>query len=117
MYSATYDEHIGTVRALFDRAAAHNVVINTSKLVFAQPAVKFGGYFVDGNGFRPDPEPMRAIRELPRSFFITDIRSFFGLCQQVGHFSAQLSAALVSPLPLRFPAPKIWIRMGVDDAA
>lgn len=97
VYSATYEKHIATVRALFSRAAAHKVAINTSKLVFVQSAVKFGGYIVDGNGFCPDPE---LIREFPRPLSITDIRSFFGLCQQVGHFSAQLSAALdpLSPL-------------------
>jgi hypothetical protein len=66
------------VRALFARAAAHNVLaINNSKFVFAQWAVKFGGYFVDGNGFHPDPELMRAIHEFQRPLSITDIRSFF----------------------------------------
>jgi hypothetical protein len=64
--------------------------INTRKLiVFAQPAVTYGGYVVNRNGFRPDPMLMRAIREFPCPLFIADIRSFFGLIQQVNHFSAQ----------------------------
>jgi hypothetical protein len=100
VYSATYEEHIEAVRRLFHRAAAHNVAINTSKIVFAQPAVTFGGYVVDADGFRPDPELTRAIREFPTPGSITDVRSFFGLCQQVGNFSDQLAAALdpLSPL-------------------
>ena len=31
---------------------------------------------------------------------MTDLRSFFGLCQQVGNFSSQIAAALVPPSPL-----------------
>ena len=74
VYSATYEEHIEAVRRLFHRAAAHNVAINTSKIVFAQPAVTFGGYVVDADGFRPDPELTRAIREFPTPGSITDVR-------------------------------------------
>ena len=68
--------------------------------MFAQPAVTFGGYVVDADSFRPDPELTRAIREFPTPGSITDVRSFFGLCQQVGNFSDQLAAALdpLSPL-------------------
>ncbi|KZS18271.1 Uncharacterized protein APZ42_015591 [Daphnia magna] len=100
IFSATYDEHVEAVRTVFARAAAHNVSINTAKIVFAQPAVTFGGYVVEENGFRPDPALRRAISEFPVPKSITDVRSFFGLCQQVGHFSDQLAAALdpLSPL-------------------
>ncbi|XP_045025183.1 uncharacterized protein LOC123469907 [Daphnia magna] len=100
IFSATYDEHVKAVRTVFARAAAHNVSINTAKIVFAQPAVTFGGYVVEENGFRPDPALRRAISEFPVPKSITDVRSFFGLCQQVGHFSDQLAAALdpLSPL-------------------
>jgi hypothetical protein len=100
VFSATYDEHIVAVRRLFHRAAAHNVAINTAKIVFAQPAVTFGGYVVDADGFRPDPELTRAIRDFPTPSSITDVLSFFGLCQQVGNFSDQLAAVLdpLSPL-------------------
>ena len=100
VYSAIYEEHVEVVRRLFHRAAAHNVAINTSKKVFAQPAVTFGGYVVDADGFSPAPELTRAIRECPTPGSITDVRSFFGLCQQVGNFSDQLAAALdpLSPL-------------------
>jgi hypothetical protein len=106
VYSATYKEHVEPVRRLFYRAASHDVAINNSKIVFAQPAVTFGGYVVDANGFRPDPE---LTREFPTPGSITDIRSFFGLCQHVGYFSDQLATALdpLSPL-LKTGYPWEW---------
>ena len=93
VYSSTYEDHVKAVRALFKKAATHGVAINTSKMVFAQPAVTFGDYVVDTDGFRPDPKLTRAIRDFPTPHSITDIRSVFGLCQQVGNFSDKLSKA------------------------
>jgi hypothetical protein len=100
IFSATYNEHVEAVRTVFARAAAHNVSINTAKIVFAKPAVTFGGYVVEENGFRPDPALTRAISEFPVPKSITDVRSFFGLCKQIGHFSDQLATVLdpLSPL-------------------
>ena len=94
VYSNTYEKHVEAVRELFKRASEHNVAINTGKIVFVQPAVTFGGYQIDSEGFRPDPELLRAIREFPLPCNRTDIKSFFGLCQQVSQFSDRLSAAL-----------------------
>ena len=100
VYSSTYEDHVKAVRALFKQAAIHGVAINTSKMVFAQPAVTFGGYVVDSDGFRPDPKLTRAIRDFPTPHSIADIRSFFELCQQVGNFSDKLSKPLDSLSPL-----------------
>ena len=96
VYSATYKEHIQAVRAVLKKAAAHNVAINSSKKVFAQPSVVFGGHVVSSDGFRPDPGLTRAIREFPQPQSATDTRSFFGLCQQVYFFSKKVVS---SPRP------------------
>ncbi len=94
VFSKTYEEHVQLVETLFERAAANNVAINTEKVVFAQSSVVFGRYGIDAAGFRPDPELTQAIRDFPKPQNITDLRAFFGLCQQVGNFSDQI----VSPL-------------------
>jgi hypothetical protein len=85
---------------LFKTANDNNVSFNKNKTVFAKPTAIFAGYEVSADGFRPNPELTRAIREFPRPTNITDLRSFYGLCQQVGNFSDKISAALnpLSPL-------------------
>ncbi len=62
---------------------------------------------LDERGFRPEPGLTEAIRNFPRPTNITDIRSFFGLCQQVGNFSDQLSASL-APLAPMLNSGQIW---------
>jgi hypothetical protein len=99
------------VRKLFERAAQHNVAINVSKLVFAQPSAKFGGYIVNSTGFSPHPDLMKAIRDFPVPRNATDVRSFHGLCQQVGHFSTKVAESL-KPLS---PLLKKGLHLGMDD--
>ena len=116
VFSRSYDEHVEQVRSLVARANEHNISLNVKKLVFAQPSVKFGGFIVDASGFRPDPELTRAIREFPVPQNITDLRSFFGLCQQVGNFSDQIAAAL-EPLSPLLKRSYIWEWTTTHDAA
>ncbi|KZS04174.1 Uncharacterized protein APZ42_032919 [Daphnia magna] len=100
VYSSTYDEHINLLRLLFQTASDNNVSFNRKKTVFATHSVVFAGYVVSENGFCPNPELTRAIREFPRPGNITDLRSFFGLCQQVGNFSIKLAATLAPLSPM-----------------
>lgn len=100
VFSPTYEEHLDNVHDLLKRANEHNIALNVPKMVFAQPSVKFGGYIIDSTGFRPDPELIRAISNFPTPQNITDLRSFFGLCQQVGNFSERISTALLPLAPL-----------------
>lgn len=114
--SKTYEEHPRTVDALFGRAAAHKIALNTEKVVFAESSLVFGSYVVDSTGFRPDSELTQAILELPTAKNITDLRAFFGLCQQVGDFSNQIAAAL-SPLSLLLKKSYLWVwSISHDDA-
>lgn len=100
VFSKTYDEHILAVRDLFTRAANHNIALNCDKLVFAESSVKFGGYIVDSTGFRPNPDVTQAIQQFLSPENITDLRAFFGLCQQVGNFSNHIALELQPLAPL-----------------
>ena len=100
VYSANYDEHLQLVRRLFKTADENQIAINVPKIQFAQPSVRFGGFILDGEGYRPDPELVGAIAKFPLPKNVTDLRSFFGLCQQIGNFSDQIATALHPLAPL-----------------
>jgi hypothetical protein len=53
IFSETYEEHVALVRQVFQRAADHQITINTRKIQFAQPSVLFGGYILSSTGFSP----------------------------------------------------------------
>ncbi len=64
-----------------------------NKTVFASHTGVFAGYVVSEHGFCPNHALTQVIREFPQSSNVTDLRSFFGLCQQVGNFSPMIAAA------------------------
>ena len=79
------------------RRQAH-VSFNAKKTIgaFAVKKGDLAGYRLNSKGYSPSPEPTRAIREFPRPADKTDLRSFNGLCQQVGLFSNKIAEALAS---------------------
>lgn len=94
IFSRTIAEHQVAVRRIFTHAVKHYVSFNAVKTQLAKPSVAFGGYIIDGSGFRSDPTLTDAIKDFPFPTNITDIRSFFGLCQQMGSFSDNVSRHL-----------------------
>ena len=53
--------------------------------------VKFAGFIVSDKGVVPDPAKTEAIRRFPRPTNLTELRSFLGLCNQLGAFLPDLA--------------------------
>ena len=80
------------------------MVINFEKLQFSQPIVDFAGFRIAEEDIEPLPKYLHAIRHFPTPSTVTDIRSWFGLVNQVAHY-AQLRNTLE---PFRkFLSPKV----------
>ena len=45
--------------------------------------MEFVGFWLEEDSLKPSPDTLKAITEFPRPTNITDIRSFFGLVEQV----------------------------------
>lgn len=108
-FAETYDEMIALNKVIVERAEQHNISFNRHKTeaAFAVEEVDFAGYRVNCDGYRPSPELTRAIAEFPRPLNRTDLRSFNGLCQQVGNFCDKISEAL-GPLYFLLKKKTAW---------
>ena len=69
--------------------AENGIVFNKDKFVFAHPTVEFAGFEITKVGYRPPPRVLAAIEKFPTPMNITDIRSWFGLVNQVAYAFAQ----------------------------
>ena len=58
-------------------ARMHGISISQKKFVFAKQEIKYVGYIVNGEGFKADPDKIKAIRDFPQPTNLTEIRSFF----------------------------------------
>ena len=69
--------------------ADHGVVFNREKFKFAEESVEFAGFELTMDGFKPAEHIVNAIRDFPVPSSITDVRSWFGLVNQVAYTFSQ----------------------------
>ena len=98
VYGRTQEELIQRTRQLLQRCREKGVSLNRQKIQFMKQEAKFAGFIVSKDGYRLDPALTEAIASFPTPTDITDLRSFFGLANQLAPFSDTVAKHL---LPLR----------------
>ena len=69
--------------------ADNGIVFNPEKFKFARETVEFAGFDVTLDGYKPAESTLAAIKNFPTPTSITDIRSWFGLVNQVAYTFSQ----------------------------
>lgn len=69
--------------------ADNGIVFNKEKFEFAKDVVEFAGFEITKDGFRPPARIIDAIKNFPKPEKVTDIRSWFGLVNQVAYTFSQ----------------------------
>ena len=73
-------------------------ILNPDKFVFGADTVEFAGFEISPNDVRPSPRYMRAFIDFPPPQDLTDVRSWFGLINQVSYtFSMAERSELLKP--------------------
>ena len=84
------------------RVGQAGIVLNAEKFHFEQRIVDFAGFHISDETIEPLPKYMDAIRDFPTPTSTTDIRSWFGLVNQVTNY-AQLRDIMASFKPFLSP--------------
>jgi transposase InsO family protein len=77
---------------VLNRCRDHSIRLSLQKMEVGT-SVKFAGHIISGNGIMPDPDKVEAIRAFKTPENVTDLRSFLGLANQLGHFLPDLAQA------------------------
>ena len=80
IYSKTWDEHMEHIQVVFDRLREAGLKLKMSKCDFLKQEVNYLGHVVSASGVKPDPEKIRAIKELAPPKNVKETRSLLGLC-------------------------------------
>ena len=86
----------------------NGIILNPSKFVFAQHTVEFAGFEISDSKVRPCQRFLDAIRNFPTPRNITDIRSWFGLVNQVSYAFASAQRMLPFRRLLKPGTPFVW---------
>ena len=85
MWSDSIQEAFFQAVEWLDTCGRQGITLNPSKFVFAKDTVEFAGFEITPSTVRPCPSYLKAIQNFPTPRNITDIRSWFGLINQVSY--------------------------------
>ena len=94
---STTNELVSNTRKFFDACRENGITLNMRKIQWDKKEVLFGGFLLDPSGYRLDPVLNKALLEFPVPTSPTDVRSFFGLSNQLCNFSDEI-ADLLAPI-------------------
>ena len=114
-YDTDLEEHWWRTVDLLTRLGQAGVVLNPDKFQFAERTVDFAGFRVSDATIEPLPKYLDAIREFPTPTSTTDIRSWFGLVNQVANY-AQLRDLLAPFKPFLSPRCKFLWNAELEEA-
>jgi len=83
LWSDTLENSFFQTCRWLDTCGKNGIIQNPSKFVFASGTVEFSGFEITPDNVRPSPAILRAISDFPTPKNLTDIRSWFGLVNQV----------------------------------
>ena len=88
MWADTIEECFFQACQWLDLCGRNGITLNPEKFSFAQDTVEFAGFEITPNEVKPCNRYLNAIRQFPTPQNITDIRSWFGLVNQVSYYTS-----------------------------
>ena len=103
MWDDDLADHWWRIIDFLELLGKNGIVLN--EFQFAKRKVQFAGFEVTEREIRPLEKFIRAIRDFPTPTKLSDVRSWFGLVNQVGHY-AKLTDIMAPFKPLLSPKSK-----------
>lgn len=88
-WSDTIEAAFFRICNILSHCSKNGMIFNVSKFKFAQEEVEFAGIMIGMNSVRPTDSYKQAILDFPRPTNISEIRSWFGLVNQVAYCFAK----------------------------
>ena len=86
-YDCDLEQHWCRTMDLLTRVSQAGIVMNPDKFQFAEKSVDFPGFRVSNSAIKPVPKYLDTIRNFPSPNSTTDVRSWFGLVNQVSNYA------------------------------
>ena len=91
VHGATIEEHDRNLKKVLDRTRDIGLKLNPNKMVIGATSIKFAGVIISGESVHPDPDKVKAIREMVEPKNREELKSFLGMCSYLGKFIPRLA--------------------------
>lgn len=79
IFSKNEDEHLKHIQEAFDRLRQHGLKLKLKKCNFFKRETEYLGFIINQNVVKPNPDKVKAIRNLPSPKTVRQIRGFMGM--------------------------------------
>ena len=107
VFGKDVEEHEARLQALLSKLQAAGVTLNKDKCQFYQSSITFLGHVINREGISPDPKKTAAILAMKSPSFITELRRFMGMVNQMSKFSPNI-AQISKPLRELLSSKNSW---------
>ena len=90
-------EHDKRLKQVLDRIREYNMKLNRDKCEFRKSSISYVGHVLTGLGVKPDPEKVRAVKEMPPPTNVKELQMLLGFVQYLAKFIANMSE-ITAPL-------------------
>ena len=94
LYSHSLEQAFWNTLDWLNICGQNGIILNPTKFHFAKPTVEFAGFEISPNTVKPCARMFEAIQSFPTPKNITDVRSWFGLVNQVSYAFASADRML-----------------------
>ena len=85
MWAPSIEESFFQTAKFLEICGKNGIILNPSKFAFARNTVNFAGFEISTTSVRPCPQLFEAIMKYPTPKTLTDVRSWFGLTNQISY--------------------------------
>ena len=83
--------HDSVLEAVLQRAKSYNLRLNIDKVKVRKSEVQYVGHIISAEGLKPDPEKVKAMKDMPPPETKEDVRRFLGSIQYLAKFLPMLA--------------------------
>uniref|UniRef100_A0A671WXU4 Gypsy retrotransposon integrase-like protein 1 n=1 Tax=Sparus aurata TaxID=8175 RepID=A0A671WXU4_SPAAU len=96
VYGHTKEEHDANLRAMLERTRERGIKLNEEKSIICVTEVSYFGHRLTREGIRPDPNKVKAIREMAPPRSKAELETILGMVTYLSRFAPRLSEATAS---------------------
>ena len=103
------------LRQVLEACRVAGIKLSLDKLKVGR-SIKFAGFVIGSDGIHPDPAKLASLKHFPTPKTVTELKSFLGLANQLGHFLPDLAHSTVHMQELlKKNTAFLWLSVHLDE--